>query len=219
MSRSIGIVAILLVFFSVAYGQNTSAGITDTIPADSLLLENSLVSDTSTNINITTVDPNAWPNPKKALIWSLVPGGGQIYNRRWWKLPFVYGAFVGIGYAIDYNQSRYRRLKTALDLKRNDEVHEFSGTTLDDVDRLRVLRDEYDKNTQLSYVGIVFVYALQTVEAFVDAHLRNFDMDENLGVRLKPYFDQEEVLGQPLYGISISIPINPRNVQLPTKTH
>ncbi len=219
MSRSNLLVAVLLLLGVGLYGQNTSAGITDTIPPDSLMLENSLVIDTSTAINLATEDPKAWPNPKKALLWSVVPGGGQIYNRRWWKLPLVYGAFVGIGYAIDYNQSRYRRLKTALDLKRQDMEHEFTGTTLDDVDRLRVLRDEYDKNTQLSYVGIVFVYALQTVEAFVDAHLRNFDMDEDLGMRFKPYFDQQDVMGQPLYGVTLCIPLNARNVQLPTKSY
>ncbi|GJM31325.1 MAG: hypothetical protein DHS20C18_03260 [Saprospiraceae bacterium] len=206
---------------SLGYSQNTptSTGLADSIPTDSLVSNSDLIIANDSIVDVITKDTKAWPNPKKALLWSMVPGGGQIYNRRWWKLPLVYGAFVGIGYAIDYNQSRYRRLKTALDLKRKDETHEFSGTTLDDLTRLRVLRDEYDKNTQLAYVGIVFVYALQTVEAFVDAHLRNFDIEDDLGMRIKPYFDQENVLGQPLIGLSISIPLHNYNVRLPSNSH
>lgn len=149
----------------------------------------------------------AWPVPRKALRWAIIPGGGQLYNRRWWKLPLVYGAFGGMVYAIDYNQSRYRRLKTALDLKRQDLPHEFTGTGIDDERTLRILRDDFDKNTQLSYVGIVLIYALQGIEAFTDAHLRHFDISDDLSLQVKPSLETPDIGGLPAPGLGIRIGI------------
>ena len=127
------------------------------------------------------------PIPKKSLILSLaLPGAGQVYNGRYWKLPLVYGALGGMVYVIDFNQSRYKRLKTALELKRQNLDHEFSGTGIDSERSLLALRDSYDKNRQLSYFGLFVVYALQAVEAFVDAHLLGFEINENLSLQLSP---------------------------------
>ena len=150
-----------------------------------------------------------YPNPKKALIIGLaVPGGGQIYNKRWWKLPLVYGALVGMGFTIDYNQTNFRRLRTALDLKRNDLPHEFTGTTLDSEQALKSLRDQFDKNTQLAYVGLFLVYTLQAMEAFVDAHLKGFDVDDDIGMQLKPEAGYIPALGTSTIGLGVSIPLN-----------
>lgn len=127
------------------------------------------------------------PIPKKSLILSLaLPGAGQVYNGRYWKLPLVYGALGGMVYVIDFNQSRYKRLKTALELKRQNLDHEFSGTGIDSERSLLALRDSYDKNRQLSYFGLFVVYALQAVEAFVDAHLLGFEINEDLSLQLSP---------------------------------
>lgn len=126
------------------------------------------------------------PVPKKSLMWAIIPGGGQVYNRRYWKVPLVYAAMGGIVYAIDYNQTRFRSLKKALELKLKDEPHEYTGTRIDDVRTLRTLRDDFDKNTQLSYIGMFLVYALQGVEAYTDAHLMDFDIGDDLSLQLQP---------------------------------
>lgn len=150
-----------------------------------------------------------YPSPKKAALLSLaLPGAGQVYNKRWWKVPFVYGAMVGMGITIDYNQDRYRRLRDALELKRDNLPHEFSGTSLDNTRALRSLRDEFDKNTQLAYVGLVIVYGLQAMEAFVDAHLKGFDVNDDLGgIRLKPTAEYYGFSTAPAIGLGLSIPI------------
>ncbi|MBL7792262.1 MAG: hypothetical protein JNK77_08055 [Saprospiraceae bacterium] len=165
--------------------------------------------DTLPPVKDTLTLSEKWPVPRKALLWSIAPGGGQIYNKRWWKLPLVYGAFAGIVYSIDYNQGRYRRLKTALALKLDGLDHEWTGTTLDNARTLRILRDKYDKNTQLSYVGIVLVYALQGIEAFTDAHLRNFDISDDLSMRIQPTPAIHQLSGAPLPGLSIRLQLNP----------
>lgn len=127
-----------------------------------------------------------FPNPRTALRLSLLlPGAGQMYNGKWWKVPIVYTGLGAMVFSIDFNQDRYRRLKTALELQLQNKPHEFSNR-INTPDALRSLRNTYDRQTQLSYIGTVAVYAVIAVEAFVDAHLQNFDTDENLGFRLKP---------------------------------
>ncbi|MEL7122322.1 MAG: DUF5683 domain-containing protein, partial [Bacteroidota bacterium] len=138
-------------------------------------------------------------NPGKALRLGLViPGGGQIHNQRWWKLPLVYGAYTGLYLTIDFNQGLYVRFRDALEAKLNDELHEFSGTSFDDVTTLRSLRDRYDKNTQLSYIGAVVAHGLIALEAFIDAHLRDFDISDDLSLKLKPSIQLDPVSLQPV---------------------
>jgi len=159
-----------------------------------------------------------YPNPKKAALLSLIiPGAGQLYNKRWWKVPLVYGALAGMALVIDYNQSRYRRLRTALDLERQGLDHEFTGTTLDNISTLRTLRDSYDKNTQTAYVGFVLVYTLQAMEAFVDSHLKGFNVDDDLSMRVRPRVEFIAPLGQPAVGVGVSIPLNGRVLEKTAK--
>jgi hypothetical protein len=125
------------------------------------------------------------PNPKKSALLSLIlPGAGQIYNGRWWKTPFVYAAIGGSIAYLQMNQSRYNRFKTALELELAKKPHEFTGK-INSAEALRNLRNKYDKNTQTSYIGVVVVYGIVAVEAFVDAHLQNFDISDDLSIKLK----------------------------------
>jgi len=125
------------------------------------------------------------PNPKKAAFLSLIlPGAGQIYNRHWWKTPFVYAAIGGSIAYLQFNQSRYQRFKRALELELAKKPHEFTGK-INSAEALRNLRNKYDKDTQTSYIGVVVVYGIVAVEAFVDAHLQNFDISDDLSLRLK----------------------------------
>ncbi len=142
------------------------------------------------------------PIPKKAAIYGLsLPGGGQFYNRRWWKVPLVLGAYGGMVYVIDFNQNIYRRLSTAYQLSLKNEPHEFSNIQGFDSNTLRNLRDTYDKRTQMSYVGMFFVHALVAMEAFVDAHLLNFDIDEQLSMEVQPQL--YPVLTGPAIGVAV----------------
>ncbi|MDX1943175.1 MAG: DUF5683 domain-containing protein, partial [Saprospiraceae bacterium] len=149
-----------------------------------------------------------YPNPKKAALLSLVvPGAGQVYNKGIWyvKVPIIYGAIGGVVYAIDLNQSRYRRFKKAYSQKLRDEDTEFKGLPFDNERSLKILRDYYDKNTQLSYIGLVAVYALQSVEAFVHAHLKTFDVNDDLSLRLKPQLNTDLLTGAPTPAIGLVI--------------
>lgn len=146
---------------------------------------------------------NRLPVPKKALLYSFIlPGSGQVYNGHWWKAPFAVGALGGMGYLVYFNNGYYQRLKKALELELQDQPHEFSNLNLG-ANGLRSNRDSYDKNRQLSYVGVVAVYGLIAVEAFVDAHLQNFDISEDLSWRIKPTFQTDPRSGMSGPGIGI----------------
>lgn len=147
-----------------------------------------------------------YPNPKKAAYLSLaLPGAGQMYNKRWWKVPLVYGAIGGMVALIDYNQSWYKRSRTAYTQSLKGETIEDEQLRNLSTNSLRLVRDQFDKNTQLSYIGLVVVYALQSVEAFVDAHLKTFDVNEDLSLQLKPSLQTNLLTSQPAFGIGVAI--------------
>lgn len=154
----------------------------DTLLVSTLSINKSIVTDSAKFDSIKIKLP---PNPKKSALLSLVlPGSGQIYNGNWWKTPFVYAAIGGSIAYLQINQSRYKRFKLALELELAKKPHEFTGK-INSVDALRNLRNRYDKNTQTSYIGVVVVYGIVAVEAFVDAHLQNFDISDDLSIKVK----------------------------------
>ncbi len=134
------------------------------------------------------------PVPKKALLLSIIPGGGQIYNQKLWyiKLPLVYGAFIGSGIAIQYNSSFYSYFKKNHYNKLNKielDKSKVPNINFLSTDVLRQYRDSFYKSAQQSYVVFALVYILSAAEAFTTAHLMNFDVSEDLSFKIKPSFE------------------------------
>jgi hypothetical protein len=131
-------------------------------------------------------------NPRNALLWAAIPGGGQVYNKRWWKVPLVYGALLGTVAAADFNQTSYRRFTTALENRcvgqGDDCVVIEDAFSANQVSNSAILsaRAAADKNRQTAYIGIFVVYLLQAVEAYTDAHLQEFDISDDLSLKLGP---------------------------------
>ena len=141
--------------------------------------------------------------PAAALRWAIIPGGGQVYNRRWWKLPLVYGGLFGTIGVADFYQNNYRRLVNALEAECfGDDIpadcvpqeHEFTG--IYDVNALVTVRDRIDQRRQYSYLYILGVYLLQAFEAYTDAQLMDFDIEDDLSAfRLQPNLLPTEGMG------------------------
>lgn len=134
------------------------------------------------------------PVPKKALLYSIIPGGGQIYNRKYWyiKLPIVYGALATGVYFIQYNGSYYRYFKDNYYRKVNGQPLDKSKVpNIDRVtqDVLKNYRDSYFKTYQQTFAGVAIGYILVAAEAFTSAHLMNFDVNPDLSFRVKPSFE------------------------------
>ena len=143
-----------------------------------------------------------WPVPRKALLYAIIPGGGQLYNKKWWKVPIVYGAIGVGGYWLYKNQKAYRFYRDKL-LK---EINE-PGSTDSNTTTLRNNRDTFDKSTQQAYLYVGIIYLLQAAEAFVDAHLTHFDVSDDLSWQLKPSTQQVYGLTTSALGIALVIPI------------
>jgi len=131
--------------------------------------------------------------PGRALIYSFIlPGAGQVYNRKYWKLPLVYGALGGIGYSIYFNRDQYKRFDVAFWMR--VELGNYSKDDFQNILPLQGInsyRKFYDKNLQRSYLGLGLVYLLIGVDAFVDRHLLEFDINENLSLHLYPEFQKQ----------------------------
>ena len=146
-------------------------------------------------------DWNSWrPDPKRALWLSIViPGAGQIYNRKFWKLPIIYGGFVGCIYALNWNNQMYHDYSQAfIDISDSDPTTEsynqflHLGTKIDDSNKSRYRnlfkkrKDFYRRYRDLSFFVLLGVYALSVVDAYIDASLSDFDISKDLSVRVAP---------------------------------
>ena len=142
--------------------------------------------------------------PKRALLWAVIPGGGQVYNKAWWKVPLVYSGLLGVIAVADYNQTQYSRFVTALEARclGDGNVVVIPNATCivkenefgeDQVSSQALVnaRNGANRNRQTAYFGIIAAYVLQAVEAFTDAHLRDFDISDDLSIRLAPVVSPE----------------------------
>jgi hypothetical protein len=124
---------------------------------------------------------------RATMLSALLPGAGQVYNKKIWKVPIIYAAFGGLVYLVKFNNDRYNIYENALLLRYDDNpdtYDEFQDIYSDD--NLRSLRDFYRRNRDLSVVGISLVYVLNIIDAHVDAHLFSFNVDDNLSLNWSP---------------------------------
>ena len=170
-------------------------------PADTALNEIHVLSADSIVLP-DPIDINAgrWiPDPKKAMWLAIVfPGGGQIYNRKYWKLPIIYGGFIGCIYALSWNGSMYRDYSQAyMDIMDNDpntkSYENFLPTGYNVEARLDYLQNLFQRKKNyfrryrdLSLFAMIGVYLLSIVDAYVDAELSSFDISKDLTMKVGP---------------------------------
>lgn len=172
------------------------------------------------------INSSRWiPDPKKAMWYAIVfPGGGQIYNRKYWKLPIIYGAFVGCAYALSWNNTMYRDYSQAyIDIMDDDpntnSYENFLPPTYDvdaNMERLKTLfqnkKNYYRRYRDLSIFCIIGVYLLSIIDAYVDAELSSFDISQDLSMKVQPAiindkhrFENVRSLSSSSYGIQCSL--------------
>lgn len=155
------------------------------------------------------------PDPTRA-VWmsALFPGLGQIYNRRYWKLPIVIGGFLGLGYATSWNNGMlndytkaYRDIMDS-DPSTNSYMNFFPPTTQEsDLDRtwltniLQSRKNFYRRNRDLCIIAIVGVYLIAMVDAYVDASLSHFDISPELSMDLCPAMLSDRPNTRPAFGL------------------
>ena len=139
------------------------------------------------------------PNPTKATWLALViPGGGQIYNRKFWKLPIIYGGFAGCAYALTWNNKMYKDYMQAY---KDAALGNWDANSIHDLlppgyldrtpktqitETLRKQKDTYRRYRDLSIFAFIGVYLISVIDAYVDAELSNFDITPDLSMRVEP---------------------------------
>ena len=169
-------------------------------------------------------DWSTWcPDPKRALWLALViPGGGQIYNRKYWKLPLIYGGFLGCIYALTWNNMMYKDYAQAYqDLMDKDPTTDSYNRFLhlgveinkDNEERYKEIfknrKDKYRRWRDLSIFVMIGVYALSVIDAYVDAELSAFDISKDLSLKVEPTVIPNHGGGNPLqaqsYGVNCKL--------------
>ncbi|MCM1369288.1 MAG: DUF5683 domain-containing protein [Candidatus Amulumruptor caecigallinarius] len=156
------------------------------------------------------------PSPTRA-VWlsALCPGLGQIYNRRYWKLPIIIGGFMGLGYATNWNNNQYQDyLQGYRDILDNDpntkSYMDFFPPTVEEgsLDKawlertFKSRKDYYRRNRDLCIICLVALYALCMLDAYVDASLTHFDVSPSLSMDVAPAVMLNKAGGKPALGLN-----------------
>ena len=124
---------------------------------------------------------------KKATYWALLPGAGQIYNKKYWKLPIVYAGFGVTGYFAFANRNEYliyNEAYTCSVLEGDDCTNELTDRYSSD--ELKSIKDYYRRNMELSFIIMGAWYILQILDASVDAHLYYWEVNEDISFDIQP---------------------------------
>lgn len=180
----------------------------DSLAVESLSLEDSITIDSASLSK--ALAPKAlrkkrnwatWrPDTKRAMWLALIlPGAGQIYNRKYWKLPIIYGGFVGCAYAMSWNNQMYHDYSQAyLDIMDDDPntqsynqfLHLGAQIDASNIERYKEIfrkrKDRYRRWRDMSMFVMIGVYAFSVIDAYVDASLSEFDISDDLSLRVEP---------------------------------
>ena len=152
---------------------------------------------------------------KATTLACICPGAGQVYNRSYWKVPFVVGGFATMAYCIDWNNRGFQRFKKAYALLADYEQHpekypdgptdEFQGRY--SADYMKNLRDNFRRNRDLCIILTGALYVLQIIDAHVDAHLKDYDVSDDLSMNLEPMLNYAYVPAlqgnRPVFGFNL----------------
>jgi len=136
--------------------------------------------------------------PKKAGLYSaILPGAGQVYTKKYWKVPVIYGGLITSAYYINESNDLYQLYKSTylnrLDGDFNDNLN-YSDSDL------RTLTEHYRRNREVSALLFTLTYILNIVDASVNAHLFDYDVSEDLSLHIQPvYFSKENASGFSLF--------------------
>lgn len=126
-------------------------------------------------------------SPHKATFLSaIVPGLGQIYNEKYWKVPLIYAGFGSLFYYSSYNNSRYKFWKTAYQYETDNDTTTVNPYPFLSEQNLLRRKDTWRRYRDLCYIGIGILYVAQIIDADVDAHLFDYDIGEDLSMRIEP---------------------------------
>ena len=143
-------------------------------------------------------------DPKVAtLLSAIVPGAGQAYNEKIWKVPIIYGGIITTAYFVEFNNRRYQKFREALTIVRDPSLGPNPFPNLNQAGIIRNV-DYWRRNRDLCYLIFGVIYVLNIVDAQVDAHLSGFDVSDDLTWKLEPSYETFTAGGQSI-GLSLKL--------------
>jgi hypothetical protein len=188
--REAGIIGVLLFVFNFCFAQDGR----DTIPSGNL--SDTLVQD---NRPVEKIESYAARyDPRKAMLYAAVfPGSGQLYNKKYWKMPLVYGGFIGLISVVNFYQTQNVQFRNDLyDLINNPSLNGGLSPDFLTTDQLRTLVDRTRRERDFFIILTGFFYILQMVDAHVDAHLKEFDLNPKLQLSVEPSIENNFLIGR-----------------------
>ncbi len=209
MSRAFLFFIIFLCITGKGFSQENDS-IPTQAPADSLKTDLKQKGITVEEVTLVQKEINPLAPSKAAFYSAILPGLGQIYNKRYWKAPIVWGA-LGVGiYNYSINNTDYNRFRDAFKRRRagftDDEFFDINNdNTGPDVsdDALQDAQENLQRDRDLWLVITIGFYALNIIDANVDAHLKQYNVSEKLAYSFKPYMDLNTVTGDPNFGMAL----------------
>lgn len=131
-------------------------------------------------------------SPRKATMYSaILPGLGQVYNKKYWKVPIIYAGFGALTYSYLFSDKKYSTYMNEYTLRlANDSLHYDPELKVKySTDNILELKNYYQRNRELSIIGFVVLYALNIIDATVDGHLYSFDISDDLSMNINPYIN------------------------------
>lgn len=124
-----------------------------------------------------------------AILSAVIPGAGQAYNKQYWKMPLVYAALGGLGYWAYNNNKQYKSYSNSLRAMYDDDPNTLSAYPLYSSDQIIVQKNQYKKSRDLALILCGLAYALNIIDANVSAHLKTFDVSDDLSLQFKPWYN------------------------------
>lgn len=129
-------------------------------------------------------------SPKKAALYSLFPGGGQIYNKKYWKIPIIYAGLGVSAYFMVWNHNEFKSYKEEAINRYNYGITENYPELSDE--QVLEAKEYYENNRNISFLVLLLVYFLNIVDATVDAHFFEYDVSPDVSFRAEPYIRPSE---------------------------
>lgn len=139
-----------------------------------------------------------------SVLSAVLPGAGQIYNKKYWKVPIIYAGLGALSYSIIKNQQSFRAYQNELIARSNKDTAAMNMNYAVYPDEyLRSNRDYFRNNRDLSIIGVALIYTLNIVDAAVDAHLYNFDVNKSLSI--KPKITPQQTVVSTDFGLGMGL--------------
>jgi hypothetical protein len=145
-------------------------------------------------------------NPTVAMLWSIIPGGGQIYNRKYWKVPIIYGLLEGSCYFLNLFASDMMLYRTEF-INRRDGNTELLNPSLSQYpdENILSMKQSAQRNMEICIAATAIIYTLNFIDAMVDAHLYYFDVSDDLSLYWSPMVLPNPINTSPSYGVSLAL--------------